>query len=1236
MDGEDLKLTFTADKDQRDAERRLAALREEFPELSDELPKPTPGAAPPPPPSTEGKAKKGSSLGDTAYNAAAKVGDLGVRAVKDVTWGVGAEGVGAVATGARDAVQNMSDAIAAMNDSAASDAEVAALKDNGDPAAWAASAAAGATGYGPLLDVESDGKTKRDGKGVQLPRLDFARPDTVTGKFIQQFAQFQTGLALLKPLPVIGNVLQKAEGMGLAGEAIKDFTVTAAAFDPHEKRLSNMLKEVAPSALQSYLDFVAADDKDGQLEGRLKNALENAAIGAVAGRILAFAKAVRAKNRAKFLLDEEKRLSEQAAREALAAGVQKEAEDAMTAAMRPLGDIDSEELFVPLPEMTDAGKTAKLAAEMDDVARGPLGQASPHDLFVKDKPDLKGKLMPNINLAVDDQTLERMALRAIELDKEAVSSAQRGVVTQRQTELSAGMQNVWKEMLEARVQNGGVPLAGKTKALRNFFATSCAALRDTALAAVHNPSPETLLAHERAKFIHGVIQRHVMAIKTEYGRGLNQFNMPAKQTPKLREQLDAFIQSRGGDKRLLKMAEDVAMLAKTDNYAAMSKYAALSTLDKLGQLHGQYLYFSLLSGPKTIAANAGSGFSKLVDIVVTRAAAVGYGQLSGSEAVALEEVGHLIGGMASGFRRAWSNFMKNGAFLDGDVAKRVGASQLDDGAKGAMSSEQWAEEGKWLVKNLRPDPMHGGIKRNIFGFLQSLPYGRAMDFLDTVLETPGRIIRSTDDMFKAVINDMELPALAYRRAREMASQGYIRRSMGESDDVFADRISQMAAELRDNPTPEMLNEAAELAVKHTYADAPMELMDKALQIVQKVPVLGRLTVPFRKSGLNIFRDGLEHSPFAPVSKRWWKEIEAGGARADIAKAQWALGTMFFMTVVDWTLNGVIHGSGPDDPEEKEAERRSGRIPHSIQIGATRVGISRLDPIASPFVWAADFAEAAMNQEDDDDLGDKLSSEVLMTGILGIGKTLMNRTQLMGVGRVVEAITNGGKNGRGERLLEGWMGMHVPVLFSDVAQAIDPDMKVAQSGLDAMRARLPMFNSALVSRHDVWGRKVSYKSALGKIGRMVSPIEVREENEEPIDAALRQVRYAPQNPSKTVHLMYEDDINPPKRGVPVNLSRRADIYEAYKVLAGNGVKLEMDDMDQPVGCKDYLNAVVQGQAGEASEEWKTLTDGRDGGKALFVRSVMKKYRDAAMEELKAKFPELREVYNRKKSKYIADE
>lgn len=118
--------------------------------------------------------------------------------------------------------------------------------------------------------------------GSDLGRLatsENERPETVTGSLIEGVSQFATGWIgggkILQGWRTVGNAGRI--GKAMAQGALADFT----AFDGQEERLANLLADHAPEVLAPALNWLAADEDDGELEGRFKNAIEGTVLGGV-------------------------------------------------------------------------------------------------------------------------------------------------------------------------------------------------------------------------------------------------------------------------------------------------------------------------------------------------------------------------------------------------------------------------------------------------------------------------------------------------------------------------------------------------------------------------------------------------------------------------------------------------------------------------------------------------------------------------------------------------------------------------------------------------------------------------------------------------------------------------------------------------------------------------------------------------------------------------------------------
>ncbi|MFT3849680.1 MAG: hypothetical protein QM739_13725 [Propionivibrio sp.] len=111
---------------------------------------------------------------------------------------------------------------------------------------------------------------------LQVPQL-VSDNETALGQGARSLVQFIVPfMGATKALKGIG--MANAAVRGMAGGAATDFS----AFDPHEKRLSNLIMEMSagdPVIGKQVFEYLAADPNDTAMEGRLKNTLEGLGLG---------------------------------------------------------------------------------------------------------------------------------------------------------------------------------------------------------------------------------------------------------------------------------------------------------------------------------------------------------------------------------------------------------------------------------------------------------------------------------------------------------------------------------------------------------------------------------------------------------------------------------------------------------------------------------------------------------------------------------------------------------------------------------------------------------------------------------------------------------------------------------------------------------------------------------------------------------------------------------------------
>jgi hypothetical protein len=223
---------------------------------------------------------------------------------------------------------------------------------------------------------------------------------------------------------------------------------------------------------------------------------------------------------------------------------------------------------------------------------------------------------------------------------------------------------------------------------------------------------------------------------------------------------------------------------------------------------------------------------------------------------------------------------------------------------------------------------------------------------------------------------------------------------------------------------------------------------RAVQQISNNWVLGKIVMPFVRTPSNIIKFAGERSVFGLAMPEVRAALRAGGRSRDEALARITLGSGLSTAAVVAALDGRISGSGPTDPRERAALLQSGWQPNSIRIGDRWVSYARLDPLATLFGVAADFAEAgkwATKQEAD---------QIALNLGMGIAKNITSKTWLSGLSDAFDVLSDPERYGKNyvQRLASS---MAVPALLSQTAQAIDPNMRDARTIMDAIKARVPV-------------------------------------------------------------------------------------------------------------------------------------------------------------------------------------
>lgn len=839
-------------------------------------------------------------------------------------------------------------------------------------------------------------------------------------------------------------------------------------------------------------------------------------------------------------------------------------------------------------------RAAKVAASADDAVKVAAGAPDlPEDAFrqigddalAPDAPILQTTKIPKSDLNVDPGKLgkgaeepkvfinfaridaptdvKRAMQEIADASQEGIDSARRGVQTFEKIKLNAQQQDAWKVLKARRV---GDPLnAEQSVAARQLWASSANKLTELAEAASQNPSEANLFAFRKMLAVHDAVQTEVIAARTETARALSSWRIPAGASTQRLAEITARLQETGGAEVARELATRVSALGKAGMYqemtAVVEKTAYAKTRDAMleGWING------LLSNPATHVANTASNTSVIALRMSERKVAASIASLLGdNNSVQAGEAMHQWYGVTEGYKDAFRFAAKTAR--TGETGYGLGKVEL---------------------------PREGAITSEAFRISSDSGLGRGVDLLGSVVRTPGRALAVEDEFFKTIGYRMELHAQALRQAISEVRAG------GLPEEGLKGRIADIIA----NPPQNIRLAAADAAVYQTFNNAPGKLAQAIGRATANYPLL-KIILPFTRTPANILTFTFERTPLAPLMSSFRQSIAAGGARRDLALAQMALGTGIMATTADLAMNGQITGRGPNEKGQRAALSRTGWQPYSVKVGDRWVAFNRLDPVGSLLGMSADIVDALRNMQHEA-VDDPDTERLSVAAAIAVAGNLVNKTYLSGLASLFEAMSDPQQYGEG--MVQRLAGSVVPAGAAAVNRQMDPYQREVYSMLDAIKARTPGLSDELTPRRNLWGEAQKWESGLGAGYDFFSPVYTKPNSKEPIDLEILEQGF-----NLTM---------PPKRtsfdGATVDLGQHPKVYSRYVELAGN----ELKHPAWGLGAKDLLNEIVSGKH-PLSQIYEIKSDGPEGGKDLFVRDMIRDYRERARAQLLEEFPEIR--------------
>lgn len=340
-----------------------------------------------------------------------------------------------------------------------------------------------------------------------------------------------------------------------------------------------------------------------------------------------------------------------------------------------------------------------------------------------------------------------------------------------------------------------------------------------------------------------------------------------------------------------------------------------------------------------------------------------------------------------------------------------------------------------------------------------------------MINVPADTLRGTDNFFRALLRRGSYYSEALRDG--------VHAGMSDSKSTIAtaayrekfgnESLSEFVARKVKFPTESMVNSADELATHHTYQDQLGAIASKLRGMAQVGPM--SLWFAFMKSPINLAKYAWDRTPgLQMISGQLYRDIAAGGVKADEAIGRITLANMQGMFIYQLAQEGYITGSGPVDPTLRRVWMATHQ-PYSVQTEKGWMPITNFEPGNTPIGLMADFAQIH-NQ-----LDDPSAEQMGMAASFSIMRGMLDKTWWRTVSDLVDVATSIKEGTSPSAQLRDVIlspAMTVATggpLVGAIRRGIDPIQRETRTLMDSFMSRIPGYSKNVPPVRDAYGEPV---------------------------------------------------------------------------------------------------------------------------------------------------------------------
>jgi len=341
-----------------------------------------------------------------------------------------------------------------------------------------------------------------------------------------------------------------------------------------------------------------------------------------------------------------------------------------------------------------------------------------------------------------------------------------------------------------------------------------------------------------------------------------------------------------------------------------------------------------------------------------------------------------------------------------------------------------------------------------------------------LLSYPTRLLEASDRFFMDLTQAGERAALDYRVSKGVAVKEI------EETALDASKYRLYRQELFSPEQGKVLD-----AVDH-FTSTLMNLRNSKNPIVSTI---SKFTVPFVKTPMNIFKQGVEYSPLGLSTL-----VGAKNKQQQLAKAM--LGSAFFAGAATLVASDRLSGAEPRDANGIRDWRSAGKQPYSVKIGDKWVSYQKFPPaISFSFSLLSTINDTLKDKKIDDNIVD-----ITLSAVSKYGQFLSDQSYAKSIGDMLGSI-QGGEAGI-ERLISNYPQQLIPfrALGSWFARMFDASQRKVDSKADfidkqiqQLMINMPFLSMAVPAREDKDGNPIPNYNRFWKA---FSPLDITTANE----------------------------------------------------------------------------------------------------------------------------------------------